>query len=588
MKLTVVALDYDGTAADSTGQLDADVRQSIARLRERGIAVLIVTGRRVEHLREGVGDLRIVDAVVAENGAVVIFPSSGRTLSLGRRPPQPLLDALTERGVLFTAGECVVEIDASHADLALGEIRRLELPLALLFNRDRVMVLPQSVSKGTGLREALTAMRLSVHNTVAIGDAENDHEMLAVAELGAAVAWGSAALRRVADEVIEGDGAPAVARYLQDVATRIRLARAGPTRRPLTLGSDVASKNVSLNIGCQNILISGDPRSGKSWIAGLLAEQLIIQRYSVCLVDPEGDYRGLETLPGVLLFGGDDPPPRPRELMQALRNADFSTVIDLSKLAFDQKREYVTQLLTMLNVVRRQTGLPHRIVIDEAHYFLDEGNAAQLIDFELGGYTIVTYRLSQLPSGIAASSQAVIATRHTDRHEVDALQKLCPGGTLLPQAIRNLRTDQAIVLSGIEGSSDGPVQFQIAPRITFHVRHQHKYLDVPVSERQAFVFRRSGNGVRLRARSFREFSDVLAHVGGDVLSDHLKRNDFSRWIADVFGDRPLAAQVREVERRYQLQPAPDVNDELLQLIRERYACEGEEASSPATLIHTHD
>ncbi len=273
--------------------------------------------------------------------------------------------------------------------------------------------------------------------------------------------------------------------------------------------------------------------------------------------------------------------------MQALRNADFSTVIDLSKLPFDEKREYVTQLLTMLNTVRRQTGLPHRIVLDEAHYFLDESNAARLIDFELGGYTIVTYRASQLPASVIAATESIIATRHTDGHEVHALQKIHSAGMFSLEMLGNLRIDQAILLSGIEGPAETPVQFQIAPRITFHVRHQHKYLDVPVSERQAFVFR-TDSVSGLRARSFREFSDVLARVGGHALAEHLRRNDFSRWIADVFGDRPLAAQVREVERRYQLEATPDVNDELLRLIRERYTCEGEELPSPTALVHSHD
>ena len=40
-------------------------------------------------------------------------------------------------------------------------IRYLELPLVLLFNRGRLMVLPQAISKATGLREALRTLRLS-------------------------------------------------------------------------------------------------------------------------------------------------------------------------------------------------------------------------------------------------------------------------------------------------------------------------------------------------------------------------------------------------------------------------------------------
>jgi hydroxymethylpyrimidine pyrophosphatase-like HAD family hydrolase len=588
MKLAVVALDYDGTITDADGTLNGDVRAAIQELRSRGIAVLIVTGRRLEHLREDVGDLRIVDAVVAENGALIAFPSSGRTLSLGHPPPQVLLDELKRLQVVFQTGECVIELEAAHGPAALDAIRRLELPLVLEFNRDRLMLLPQSVSKGIGLSEALTALRLSVHNTVAIGNAENDHEMLAIAEIGAAVQWGSVVLQRAADEIVEGTGASAVAVYIREVADRARLTSNGAGRRTLLLGREASGKLVTLNLRGRNVLVAGDPRSGKSWIAGLLTEQLIIQHYSVCIIDPEGDYRGLETLPGVILFGGDDPPPRPRELMQALRNADFSTVIDLSKLPFDQKREYVPQLLNMLNTVRRQTGLPHRIVLDEAHYFLNADNVAGLLDAELAGYTLVTYRLSELPASVIDAHDVVLLTRHTDRHEIEALRALRPSADPnvdWTASLSGLRLEDAVLLPGGEDGPDHPQKFQIAPRITFHVRHQHKYLDVPVSNQHAFVFRKNGEVVG-RARSFRELSEVLASVGGHVLGEYLRRSDLSRWIRDVFGDRPLAAQVREVERRYALQATSDVNDELLRLIRERYSCDDEPLAPYSSRLHS--
>jgi hydroxymethylpyrimidine pyrophosphatase-like HAD family hydrolase len=49
------------------------------------------------------------------------------------------------------------------------------------------MTVPQAVSKATGLHTALDTLRLSGHNAVAIGDAENDHELLRLVEVGAAV-----------------------------------------------------------------------------------------------------------------------------------------------------------------------------------------------------------------------------------------------------------------------------------------------------------------------------------------------------------------------------------------------------------------
>jgi hypothetical protein len=43
----------------------------------------------------------------------------------------------------------------------LDAIRALELPVVLVFNRNRVMALPQGVSKATGLSTVLTMLRAS-------------------------------------------------------------------------------------------------------------------------------------------------------------------------------------------------------------------------------------------------------------------------------------------------------------------------------------------------------------------------------------------------------------------------------------------
>ena len=118
-----------------------------------------------------------------------------------------------------------MEADADAAPQILTVIRQLELPLVLLFNRSRVMVLPQAISKGNGLREALKALRLSVHNAIAIGDAENDHDLLAQSEIAVAVEWGTTALQKEADQIVHGDGPRAVAGYIRQAAQEVRLPR---------------------------------------------------------------------------------------------------------------------------------------------------------------------------------------------------------------------------------------------------------------------------------------------------------------------------------------------------------------------------
>jgi hypothetical protein len=382
MRFSVLALDYDGTIARD-GVLDPEVRAAIAEVRAQGISVVIASGRVLSDLEQVAGDLGFVDAVVAENGAVLRF-SNGHTRVLGHPPPEVFLAEVRRRGIAFSTGQCILEAEAAPAQSILAVIRDLELPLVLLFNRKRLMVLPQSTSKATGLRAVLKALRLSVHNAIGIGDAENDHDLLMACELGVAAAWGSRALQAVAEEVLQGDAPGAVAAYIRQAARRGKLPPDRLYRRTVTVGTTRDGQPVCLPIRGYNVLVTGGPQSGKSWGTGLLCEQLILQDYCVWVVDPEGDYSTLESLPGVAVMGGGASPPGLGALEQALRHPDISVVVDLSHVPFQEKREHVNSLLSMLASHRRSTGLPQAIVIDETHYLLHEPNVSQLLDLDLG------------------------------------------------------------------------------------------------------------------------------------------------------------------------------------------------------------
>ena len=78
--------------------LGDEVRQAIATLRARNIIVLIVTGRILSELERVAGSLHFVDAVVAENGAVIYVPDSRYTQLLGEPPPAALLEAALAEG----------------------------------------------------------------------------------------------------------------------------------------------------------------------------------------------------------------------------------------------------------------------------------------------------------------------------------------------------------------------------------------------------------------------------------------------------------------------------------------------------------
>jgi hypothetical protein len=464
----------------------------------------------------------------------------------------------------------------------LDAIRELELPIVLLFNRGRVMAMGQGISKATGLSAALEMLRKSPRNAIAIGDAENDHELLRLVEIGAAVEWGSASLCAAADLVIPGDGPPAVAGFVRDVASLGRMPMPARGRRRLTLGRTEEGREFSLAVRGRNVLIMGETKSGKSWLAGLLCERLILHGYSLCVIDPEGDYRPLDALPGVRVLGGDDEPPPPRALLHALRYPDRSVVIDLSSMEHEAKFEYVRSVLPELNVMRRRMGTPHRIVVDEGHYFLYDAVKEQLLDLDFNGYTVVTYWPSQLPQELVAATEVILVTRESNRAEVAALQGHCracrnvrgPAWDVLPV----LRLDQAVALPiTTEAGSDLQV-FTIGERLTPHVRHRQKYVDVPVRDNRAFVFRGNGHAPTARAHTLREFVTVLDDLDVGRADGYLRRGDFSRWVADVFGDHALARELREHERAYVQSRSAEALTRIADAVKSRYELSDENAA----------
>jgi ribonucleotide monophosphatase NagD (HAD superfamily) len=88
MKLSVLALDYDGTVARDD-RLDPAVREAITEARRRGIKVMLVTGRTVNALRRVAGELNFVDGVVAENGAMCTFQMADSPRLSHRLYPRP-------------------------------------------------------------------------------------------------------------------------------------------------------------------------------------------------------------------------------------------------------------------------------------------------------------------------------------------------------------------------------------------------------------------------------------------------------------------------------------------------------------------
>jgi hypothetical protein len=186
---------------------------------------------------------------------------------------------------------------------------------------------------------------------------------------------------------------------------------------------------------------------------------------------------------------------------------------------------------------------------------------------------MTTYQPSQLHPDLLAAIESIIVTPMTNPVEVHALAKLCGAeGTEAEwrTILASLGIDEAAVLARFNGSSHLPRRFTITNRRTSHVRHRAKYLEVPLPAEHAFVFTSNGHPFGPRAHTLKEFVTLQTGLPATALEGHVRRGDFSRWIRNVFGDEPLAIQIRRVEKDFQQGRIANLPESLAAPIRQRY------------------
>jgi hydroxymethylpyrimidine pyrophosphatase-like HAD family hydrolase len=186
MRFQALAVDYDGTLAHD-GRVDESTVGALDRARKRGLRNLLVTGRELTSLLNTFERADLFERVVAENGAVLYDPSTSAMDVLAGAPPPAFLTALEQAGVPFSVGHSIVATVLPYDESMRKIIRWLGLEWHVILNKRAVMAVPSVVTKATGLSTALTTLRVSADETVAVGDAENDLPFMQACGLAVAV-----------------------------------------------------------------------------------------------------------------------------------------------------------------------------------------------------------------------------------------------------------------------------------------------------------------------------------------------------------------------------------------------------------------
>src|SRR5207253_9926685 len=246
-----------------------------------------------------------------------------------------------------------------HQLEAVEVIRELGLELQVIFNKGAVMLLPSGVNKHTGLAVALRELGLSERNTVSVGDAENDHAMLAASECGVAVANALDPLKERADLVTRGARGAGVEelidRILEDDLRSVVVAR-----HALLLGTRRDGTEVHIAPAGRRLLVAGPSGSGKTTAATAFIERLMAAGYQCCIVDSEGDYRGFE---GLVCVGVPARPPAAGEILELLDKPSVHVGISPAAVPAKDRLAFFSTLLPRLQEMRARTGRPHWIVI---------------------------------------------------------------------------------------------------------------------------------------------------------------------------------------------------------------------------------
>jgi hydroxymethylpyrimidine pyrophosphatase-like HAD family hydrolase len=195
--IRALACDGDGTLT-TRKILARGTAQALDRWQASGHKLLLTTGETTKELKD-FPEVERFDLIVAENGALLYWPSSGRKRRLAVSPPAAFLHELRRRKVPdLTVGETIVSTKRPHDRVLRETIEKLDLDWVILYNRQDAMALPSGVDKAFGLQCAAKELGLSCDEIVSIGDAENDIPLVCCCGTGVAVSTAVAALKEKA------------------------------------------------------------------------------------------------------------------------------------------------------------------------------------------------------------------------------------------------------------------------------------------------------------------------------------------------------------------------------------------------------
>lgn len=270
--MDLVAIDLDGTLLNSAHQISPNNQEIVRQLASEKVTVVIATGRSVVSVKEIVAELGIPAYMLALNGTFIAKIHQGelkilRKSVLDNAILEEALKLAVEQGitliasnefgsdrVLFNTEKEVVQefmmerpdlrnlteddmlraiqdstteyLKVAFTDTSVEKLKNLQKILVdqgistVFSDTHYIEIVPQGINKGASLEYLCKQLMIPLEKTVAIGDQENDIEMLTVSGIGVAMGNAKAHVKAVADLQTSTNDQDGVATILQKLQKR--------------------------------------------------------------------------------------------------------------------------------------------------------------------------------------------------------------------------------------------------------------------------------------------------------------------------------------------------------------------------------
>ncbi|MFO0968911.1 MAG: HAD family hydrolase [Gemmataceae bacterium] len=565
MRYYALATDYDGTIARH-GRVDEITLAALERLLQTGRKLILVTGRQLPELKDIFPELSLFSWVVAENGALLYQPASKEETLLAAPPAPELIALARKRGVApMQVGRAVLATWHPHESTLLDCIRALGLEYQVIFNKDAVMALPSGVNKATGLMAVLDSLKLSPHEVVGVGDAENDHAFLALCECSVAVDNALPSVKERVDVVTRADHGAGVTELIDEIIKSDLQAWEGRLRRHhLLLGAAGDGAEVRIPAFGSSLLVAGPSGSGKSTLTSGFIEQLFQHGYQLCLIDPEGDY---DQMPGAITAGDAQRGPSVGDVLQLLQAAKTNTVVNLVGMPIADRPPFFLSLLSKLVEMRAQIGRPHWLVVDEAHHLMPASwvPGPLVLPGGLKRAVFITVHPGQVSPSVLAAVGSVVAVGREPEKTID---EFCQALGAQEPRLEPVQLDVGEVLLWSRAEAQAPRIIRAVQTRMERRRHVRKYAEGELPPERSFYFRGRDGRLKLRAQNLRLFLQLADGVDDDTWQFHREQADFSRWFQESIKDERLAEESARIEKDLNVS-APEARARIRSLV-ERY------------------